>query len=115
MPVSICLTNPNWYWGKVYPKLIPSKRTMRVVESAGEYGKVFAEAYRKYTLERLNPDSVYRELLAFAKSEEQHVVILGYETPDDKFSERFIITEWLAEYGYKIEELPDMSGGSSGD
>lgn len=105
VPVSICLTNPNWYWGKIYTKLIPSKRTIRVVEEAGEYGKVFADAYLKYTLEQLNPHQVYKELLSFATSADKDVVILGYEVPTDEYSERFIVAKWLAQYGYTLEEF----------
>lgn len=105
IPVSICSKDPEWFRGFNYYKLRPNQKSISVGEAAGNWGKEYAEAYKQFVLSQFNPHDIYSELLQFAKKENQHVIILGYEVPSDRYSERFIVSDWLNSAGYCIREL----------
>lgn len=105
LPVSICRSDPLWFQGINFYKLRPTIDCIAVGEATGHWGKEYFEAYKYRVLRQFDPHAIYQELIALASNEAQDIVLIGYEVPSDKYSERFAVSAWLNEAGYCVEEL----------
>ncbi|MDD2904187.1 MAG: hypothetical protein PHU44_17305 [Syntrophales bacterium] len=89
--VSIALKTPEWFQGRRYPALAPTRKMLKMCEVK------YREAYQKI-LERLDPRQVYEDLGPDA-------ILLCWEQPGE-FCHRRLVAEWLEKHlGVEVPEL----------
>ena len=100
--ISIARYNKFWQ-GETYPDLFPSTTLLAWWKSLPEesqkckdYQRIYFEAYKQETLDKLNPHKVAADL--------ENRILLCYEKSED-FCHRHIVAAWLRHYGYNAEEL----------
>jgi hypothetical protein len=84
--VSIAGKAPSWYTGRQYKKLAPPYHIFKKYKIDGDQVS-YTEHFYKEVLNKLDPESVLRELGS-------HAVILCYETPE-KFCHRQLVAQWF--------------------
>lgn len=84
-----------------FPELAP---TVEMVRNGYEWEEF------DFLLEKLNPEKVYKELIALAElNGKQAIALCCYEKDQDKCHRRRI-KFWLSSHGYEVNEYADPSG-----
>lgn len=97
--VNIARYPPKWYTGKSYSKLAPPAWIIKHPD--------WKEMYRKLALDKLDPDTIYREIVELAG---ENAILLCYEK-DPAECHRGLVAEWFREtLGI---HLPDIETGKS--
>ena len=92
--VAISQGVPKWFKGRVYKKLAPSWKMIKLPD------KQYREEYANL-LSKLNAEEVYNELGSNA-------ILLCYEKPGE-FCHRRLVADWIQnELGIYVPELADM-------
>ena len=99
-PISICGKAPDWYNGLQYKKLAP-KYDFFMKWKESHDNDYYVKCFNEQVLNKLDPMKVYCELCSLAKNDE--VVLICYEKPSD-FCHRHLVSEWLKERGFDVEE-----------
>ena len=99
-PISICAKAPDWYNGLQYKKLAP-KYEFFMKWKENHNNDYYIKCFNEQVLNKLDPMRVYQELCSLAKSDE--FALICYEKPSD-FCHRHLVSEWLKERGFDIEE-----------
>lgn len=103
-PVSIALYSPKWYSGKTYLKLAPTKHILTSWMYSKEYdAEKYTKDYTRDILEKLDPFTVYSELLQLGDKFGNDICLLCYEKPGD-FCHRNLVAEWLRKNGFPCQE-----------
>jgi hypothetical protein len=90
--VSIALKTPEWFQGRHYQALAPTRKMLQMCEEK------YRVAYQKI-LNRLDPRKVYEDLGPEA-------VLLCWEYPGE-FCHRRLVAEWLEKHvAIQVPELP---------
>jgi len=90
--VSIAWKTPDWFRGRRYPALAPTRKMLQMCEAK------YRVAYQKI-LNRLDPRKVYGDLGSEA-------VLLCWEYPGE-FCHRRLVAEWLEKHvAIQVPELP---------
>ena len=100
VPISICGKSPDWYKGLQYKKLAP-KYDFFMKWKENHDNDYYIKCFNEQVLDKLDPMRVYQELCSLAKSDE--FALICYEKPSD-FCHRHLVSEWLKERGFDIEE-----------
>ena len=100
IPISICGKAPDWYNGLQYKKLAP-KYEFFMKWKENHNNDYYIKCFNEQVLNKLDPMRVYQELCSLAKSDEFDLIC--YEKPSD-FCHRHLVSEWLKERGFDIEE-----------
>ena len=100
IPISICGKAPDWYNGLQYKKLAP-KYEFFMKWKENHNNDYYIKCFNEQVLNKLDPMRVYQELCSLAKSDE--FALICYEKPSD-FCHRHLVSEWLKERGFDIEE-----------
>ena len=100
-PIAICVKNPSGYVGASYPALAPINGILAQYRRINNVS-VYMDRYNKEILTPLSVNKVVYDL--FEMSEGKDVVLLCYEKADH-FCHRFLVSDWLKENGYYVEEL----------
>ena len=100
IPISICAKVPSWYEGLQYKKLAP-KYDFFMKWKENHDNDYYIKCFNEQVLNKLDPMRVYQELCSLAKSDE--FVLICYEKPSD-FCHRHLVSKWLKERGFDIEE-----------
>lgn len=97
--VAISRGRPGWYKGRVYEKLAPPWRLVKMKDRG-----LFTRKYYEAVLNHLDPGQVAAEL-------GDDAVLLCWEKPGE-FCHRMIVADWLEQsLGIKIPEWPGWEGG----
>ena len=94
--VSIARYTPKWFTGKTASKLYPPGDILDDYKNHRISEEEYAIRYRKDVLSKLNPNKVYTIL--------DDKVLLCYEKSGE-FCHRYLVADWLREYGYEVREL----------
>lgn len=112
-PLAICLSPPKWYRGPIYQSLAPNWDILNEYKQSSlsqeEKETIYRKRYQEeilnnlpntptllYTMERLTGGS--------ATSEDEHIVLLCYERPND-FCHRHESAKELTKRGVPVREL----------
>lgn len=96
--VAICRGVPKWFTGTIYSALAPSWDILMEYKNSEqtEADKArYTKRYKKEILDLLSPQKVYDDL--------NGKTLLCYEKSGD-FCHRHIVSEWLFNYGFEVEE-----------
>lgn len=95
--VSIAVSTPKWWHGKIYKPLLPPWSLVQLIKDCQteETIELYKSEYKKQ-LNKLDLDKVFKAL--------DGRVLLCYE-PVGEFCHRHIVSEWLRQNGYDIEEM----------
>ena len=93
-PVSISRTTPLWFKGLTYEKLAPSYELLWAYKKQRLETKDYSDWYYKETLDLLDAQEIYRELLSVGTPD---VAVCCYERPA-YFCHRSIVSGWLTYY-----------------
>jgi len=96
MPISIARYSPKWYDGARFPGVAPTSYMLSGACSHEEYLKKYQEI-----LNRLDPHQVIKNIQAFSGGRD--VALCCYEKPGD-FCHRHLLSEWLRNNGYDVNE-----------
>ena len=99
--ISICLSSPKGYDGYTYTKLAPNWDILKRYKEDGDQDAYIREFNK--LLQRLNPDTVIKELYSMVQDPAATIVLLCYEKPSD-FCHRHLVAEWLTNNGYPVME-----------
>lgn len=112
-PIAICGWVPKFYTGPRYMKLAPKKEWFfkwKELKNSGKYTdeemeKMYIELYDRTVLCFLNPNDVWNELCAiYPDASSDDITLICYERPGD-FCHRNLVSKWLREAGFDIEEF----------
>lgn len=102
IPISICGKAPFYWKGLEYKKLAPKYWFFKEWKKNHD-NNYYIENFQKYVLDKLNPDEVWKELNLLTDG--KPFALMCYEHPDD-FCHRHLVSAWLRQAGYEIEECP---------
>lgn len=112
-PIAICGWVPKFYTGPRYMKLAPKKEWFfkwKELKNSGKYTdeemeKMYIDLYNRTVLSFLNPNDVWNELCAiYPDTPSDDITLICYEKPGD-FCHRHLVSKWLREAGFDIEEF----------
>ena len=90
-PIGICAVPPRWFTGTNCANLAPSLQLLSDIKTGSCTMLDYWDRYWDETLKKLNPASVYQELLGKGSPD---VALCCYETPAS-FCHRHILSYWF--------------------
>ena len=98
VPVSIALVTPDWYDGKCFPLLAPTKSIFTEWKFGAHSGDntCYTQRYKAEVLEPLVRDRVIRMLEIVAEAPRDRIILLCYEKPSS-FCHRHLAADWLGD------------------
>ena len=102
--VSIARITPIWYEGEVYKALAPTQEMVYAKKNDLISEETFEKAYRELVLDKLDMDYVYNKL-------GDNAILLCYEKSED-FCHRHLLSKYLREKGFNIEEYEEENTSS---
>jgi len=95
--VSIACFKPHWFKGRQYSKLAPTVGILERYKYTGD-AKQYVIEYKKYILDKLDPQEVYDEL-------GKDSILLCFEK-SGQFCHRNLVANWFKEkLGIEVKEL----------
>ena len=96
VPVSIALVTPDWYDGKCFPLLAPTKSIFMEWKFGARSGDNthYTQRYRAEVLEPMVRDRVIGMLERLTGVSSDRIILLCYEKPSS-FCHRHLVAEWL--------------------
>lgn len=101
VPISICGRAPDAWKGLQYKKVAPKKWFFDEWKRTGD-NAFYIENFQREVLDKLDADSVWNDLRELSHG--GPFALVCYEKPGD-FCHRHLVSEWLREHGYEIEEF----------
>lgn len=99
-PISIARYSPSWFTGHCLKELAPSESLLTGYKA----GRISIEEYKKQYLQQLEKVRWTEVLHRLEKYAPDGAVLCCYEKPSD-FCHRHILSEYMRESGYDVEEL----------
>ena len=113
-PVAITAIVPDWYHGKTYSVLAPSKDTLMKIKRDNDVD-TYTQRYTNEILNRVFPSIVAQDLTMMLPlsiqmrvenvciNPDYHIALICYEKPD-AFCHRHLLAEWLTQNGIPCSE-----------
>lgn len=103
IPVSIALKSPDWYHGVEYKKLAPTWDILNSWKNGVYKNDVnrYTQEFKKQIFDKLDINTVLRDLLNISEDKLYNVILLCYEKPGD-FCHRHLVADWITNIGQFI-------------
>jgi len=109
-PVSISLYPPSWFKGPSFSELAPSSDILWPYKSGRINKEEYTRRFNDEILLKLEPDVVMSKIWQLfpeqllVQAQVPIVTLLCFEKPTD-FCHRHLVSKWLREAGYLVEEV----------
>ena len=101
VPIAICGKSPDWWEGLKYTVLAPKYWWWSIWKEEGKSEDWYTQKYISTVLDNLMPISVVSDLKTLAGDHD--IALVCYEKPED-FCHRHLVSQWLRDAGYSVEE-----------